>query len=121
MANVPFILQGFSVFGLLELFNREKETNTRVKVNFEIHKTIRIVSKSNNYLRTIARNSSINQSINQSSNQIILESVGGKMSSLQEAAQHGELDECRRLVEEEGKDVNEINVVNICMISTCIN
>jgi hypothetical protein len=44
------------------------------------------------------------------------------MLSLHKAARDGELDECRRLVEKEGKDVNEKNEVNICMISsTCIN
>jgi hypothetical protein len=85
-----------------------------VKVNFEIHnKTIRIVLQIQQETRI-----SINQSINQS----ILESVGGKMSSLHEAAEQGQLDECRRLVEKEGKNANEENRVNICMISSiCIN
>jgi hypothetical protein len=38
------------------------------------------------------------------------------MSSLHQAAHEGRLDECRRLVEKEGKDVNEANEVNICTI-----
>jgi hypothetical protein len=43
-----------------------------------------------------------------------------EMSSLHEAARDGQLDECRRLVEKEGKDVNEYKV--FCMISSiCIN
>jgi hypothetical protein len=43
------------------------------------------------------------------------------MKSLREAAEEGRLDDCRRLVEEEGKDVNEEDIVSICIISIIIN
>jgi hypothetical protein len=37
------------------------------------------------------------------------------MASLHQAAKDGQLDECRRLVEKEGKDVNEKDEVSVCL------
>jgi hypothetical protein len=37
------------------------------------------------------------------------------MASLHQAATYGQLDECRRLVEKEGKDVDEKDVVSVCL------
>jgi hypothetical protein len=81
-----------------------------VEVNFKIHKTIRIVSNPTIICEEL-QESRINQSI--------LSRISWReMFSLHEAAQHGRLEECRRLVEKEGKDVHEANEVNICMISS---
>jgi hypothetical protein len=38
---------------------------------------------------------------------------GREMASLHQAAKDGQLDECRRLVEKEGKDVNERDEVSV--------
>jgi hypothetical protein len=37
------------------------------------------------------------------------------MASLHHAAKDGQLDECRRLVEKEGKDANEKDEVSVCL------
>jgi hypothetical protein len=37
------------------------------------------------------------------------------MAPLHQAAKDGQLDECRRLVEKEGKDVNEKDEVSVCL------
>jgi hypothetical protein len=38
------------------------------------------------------------------------------MASLHQAAKNGQLDECRRLVEKEGKNVNEKDNVSVCLV-----
>jgi hypothetical protein len=40
---------------------------------------------------------------------------GREMAPLHQAAKDRQLDECRRLVEKEGKDVNEKNEVSDCL------
>jgi hypothetical protein len=44
-----------------------------------------------------------------------------RMRPLHRAAKDGRLDDCRRLVEEEGEDVNEIDGVSVCVSKIAIS
>jgi hypothetical protein len=43
------------------------------------------------------------------------------MAPLHQAAKGGQLGECRRLVEKEGKNANEKDVVSVCLVVCLIN